>query len=338
MGFIPDEATTAVTIGTAESRIHIAKHEGIIKRDIVVNFRKPKPGEVTASIAITGEEDKTTFNEKVHQIIRDYIGMHPGSTKDRIYDEVVSRMVRSGQMEAHNFDELLRQVAEEVNIPVMKNLFEKKDPDLFGTHEEGRWYLKETELVVADAAETAREDTAAEKIGAFIKGHLKKHLGDEGVHYSDLFESYIYAVKDKPRRQLAEFLPDYFYKTEQGTWRLPASAEEDRAKREARVKGLGRRVKRYIAQLEQGAVIPDHERPNDSTLAEWLRHCKRAGLYEQGKLLYEKGGLNLENLTEEALVNVEEDYQVCVRMLARAGGVVTAGKPKGGRKQHLDFH
>jgi hypothetical protein len=76
-------------------------------------------------------------------------------------------------------------------------------------------------------------------------------------------------------------------------------------------------VKRYIAQLEQGAVISDNERPNDATLAEWIRHCKRAGLYEQGKLLYEKGGLNPDNLSEEAMVNVEEDYQVCARMPAR---------------------
>jgi hypothetical protein len=178
-------------------------------------------------------------------------------------------------MEAHDCSELLDQVAEEAKVEREKG-------------QGGRWYLKETKLVVADAAETAREDTAAEKIGVFIKEHFKKHPGDEGVHYSDLFENYIYAVKDKPRRQMAEFLPDYFYKTEQGTWRLPASEEEERAKREARVKGLGRRVKRYIAQLKQGAVIPDHERPNDATLAEWIRHCKRAGLYEQGKLLYEK--------------------------------------------------
>jgi len=54
VGFIPDEADSAVTIGTAESRIHIAKREGIIKRDIVVNFRKPKPGETKSTIAITG--------------------------------------------------------------------------------------------------------------------------------------------------------------------------------------------------------------------------------------------------------------------------------------------
>jgi len=68
------------------------------------------------------------------------------------------------------------------------------------------------------------------------------------------------------------------------------------------------------------------------TLIEWLRYCKRSGLYEQGKLLYEKGGLNLDNLTEEAMVNVEEDYQVCVRMLARAGGVGIENKPKRERK------
>ena len=306
-GFLPDQSTTAVRMETtakSEKQLKGARGEDNTLRDLVVNFRRPLLGESDASIIINANEDKKTFNEKVHQIIRDYIGTNPGSTKDRIYDEVVSRMVRCGQMEAHDFDALLGQVADEAEIESRGN-------------GGSRWYLKETELVVADAAENAREDAAAEKIGSFIKEHLQKHAGDEGVHYGDLFENYIYAVKDKPRRHLAEFLPDYFYKTDQGTWRLPESEEEEQAKRDARVKGLGRRVKRYIAQLDQGAIIPDHERPNDATLAEWIRHCKRAGLYEQGKLLYEKGGLNLENLSEEAMVGVEEDYQVCARMLTR---------------------
>ena len=318
VGFLVGDSDRALFIETSTKSYNQYVADKVNKRDLVINFRKPKPEEVTAAIAITGNENKTTFNEKVRQIIRDYIGANPGSTKDRIYDEVVSRMVRSGQMEAHDFDELLRTEAGEVKTPVKKDLFRNEEPNIFGTHEIGRWYLKETELVVIDAAENAREDAAAEKIGSFINGHLKKHPGDDGVHYSDLFEDYIYAVKDKPRRQLAEFLPDYFYKTDQGTWRLPDSEEEERAKREARGKGLGRRVKRYIAQLEQGVIIPNHERPNDATLAEWIRHCKRAGLYEQGKLLYEKGGLNPENLSEEAMVGVEEDYQVCARMLTRS--------------------
>ncbi|MFZ2399751.1 MAG: DNA methyltransferase [Smithella sp.] len=324
VGFIADKTDGVLFIDKQQKSYNQYTADKVNKRDLVINFRKPKLGEVTATVAITGDEDETTFNEKVRQIIRDYIGDNPGCSKDRIYDEVVSRMVRSGQMEAHDFSELLSQVADETKVEGEKS-------------QGGRWYLKEIELVMADDAETAREDTAAEKVGAFIKVHLKKHPGNEGVHYSDIFENYIYAVKDKPRRQLVEFLPDYFYKTDQGTWRLPASEEEDRAKREARVKGLGRRVKRYIAQLEQGAVISDHERPNDSTLAEWLRHCKRSGLYEQGKLLYEKGGINLDNLTEEVMVNVEEDYQVCVRMLSRSGGIGGEKKQKRGAKERSLF-
>ena len=317
VGFIVEKTEAALYIDTEQKSYNQLVADKVNKRDLVINFRKPKPGELIPSIAITGDENKTTFTEKVRQIIQDYLAANPGSTKDRIYDEVVSRMVRCGQMEVHDFDSILRTVAEEVKTPVMKNLFEKKEPDLFGTHGIARWYLKETELDIFDEAESAREEAVAQQIGAFIKKFMSENPGMEGVHYSDLFEHYIYTVKDKPRRQLIEILPDYFYKTEQGTWRLPCSEEEEEAKREARVKGLSRRVKRYLVQLEQGAAIPDSERPNDATLAEWIRHCKRAGLYEQGKLLFEKGGLNTDNLPEEVKVNVEEDYQVCVRMLAR---------------------
>jgi hypothetical protein len=145
------------------------------------------------------------------------------------------------------------------------------------------------------------------------------------VHYSDLFEHYVYAVLDKPRRPLAEWLLDYFYKTDEGTYRLPQSEEEERLKADARSKGTNRRVKRYLSYLEQVVAVPEKERPSDATLAEWIRQCKRSGLYEQGKLLYEKGGLSLDHLPEETAANVEEDYQVCARMLSR-------GAKKPGRK------
>ena len=151
---------------------------------------------------------------------------------------------------------------------------------------------------------------------------------------SDLFEHYVYSVKDKPRRSLAEWLPDYFYKTESGTYRLPASEEEENLKAEGRAKGTNRRIKRYLSYLGQGVAIPEKVRPNDATLAEWIRHCKRSSLYEQVKLLYEKGGLNLNNLPEEAMVNVEEDYQVCVRMMER-GSISSTGKAKGKRRKKL---
>jgi hypothetical protein len=236
-------------------------------------------------------------------------------------------------MEAHDFEGLLRQVAVEVREPVKKTFYENEDPNIFGTHEISRWYLKETEFAETDAAESAKEDAAAEKVEKFIEKKLKEQPEFEGIHYSDIFEHYIYSVKDKPRRQLAEWLLDYFFKTDAGTYRLPQSDEEKKLKADGRAKGTHRRIKRFIAYLQQGVAIPAKEQPNDATLAEWLRYCKRSGLYEQGKLLYEKGGLNLDNLSEKDMVNAEEDYQVCIRLLARgAGGSGTEGAPKRGRK------
>ena len=59
-------------------------------------------------------------------------------------------MVRAGQMEAHNFEEILGRVAE------------RNKPE--GSTGNGlRWYLKETELNAVDSAETIKEDAAYEK-------------------------------------------------------------------------------------------------------------------------------------------------------------------------------
>jgi hypothetical protein len=49
------------------------------------------------------------------------------------------------------------------------------------------------------------------------------------------------------------------------------------------------------------------------TLADWIRQCHRAGLFEQGRVLYEKGGLSLDRLNEAEQLEVEDDYRICVR-------------------------
>ncbi|HQJ32771.1 MAG TPA: hypothetical protein PLO13_05395, partial [Anaerolineaceae bacterium] len=49
------------------------------------------------------------------------------------------------------------------------------------------------------------------------------------------------------------------------------------------------------------------------TLADWIYQCRRAGLYELGRVLYEKGGLRFDGLGEELQLQVEEDYQICVK-------------------------
>src|SRR5205823_1281189 len=101
-----------------------------------------------------------------------------------------------------------------------------------------------------------------------------------------------------------------------GTYRLPENEEEEKAKTEGRRQGTNRQIRRYLVRLEQGSALSARDRPSSATLAEWIRHCKRSGLYEQGKLLYERGGLDLSALPEERQVEVEEDYQICARLLA----------------------
>jgi 16S rRNA G966 N2-methylase RsmD len=316
-GFEADTVEDSLYIETKQKSIKQITATNVAKRDLVINFKKPRSGQPVRSDHVTEDEESGGFAVRVRALIADFLSTNPGSAKDDIFDHVVGRMVRAGTMEAHNFEEHLAQVAEPVREPVRKNLFEDKDPDLFGTHEVVRWYLKSTLLDVVDAAESVREDRAAEKLRSFIQTRLDASPWLDGVHYSDLLEHFIFTVHDKPRRPMAEWLLDYLYKTDSGMHRLPATDEEARLKAEGRSKGTGRRIKRYIAFLEQGVAIPAGEQPSDATLADWIRHAKLSGMYAAGKMLFERGGLSLDRLPEEAAVAVEEDYQVCVRMLSR---------------------
>lgn len=295
-GFVADRSDSALFIDTGQKSYNQLTADKVTKRDLVINFRKPKPSEIYGSDFTDSEGN---IQERVRKIITNYLTEHSGSTKDRIYDEVVSSLVRSGRMEPHDFDTILSGIAEKSEDS--RNI----------------WFLKESEEISIDRAESQKEDKSAGKIDSFIKKKLSENPDFTGVHYSDLFEHYIYSVKDKPRRPLSDWLIDYFYKTEEGTYRLPQSEEEERIKEEGRKRGTSRKIRRYISYIEQGLTISERERPTGFTLAEWIRHCKRAGLYEQGKLLYEKGGLDPDSLSEEVMVNVEEDYQVCCRMVDR---------------------
>lgn len=290
IGFIPETTENTLFIDSTQKSWKQLVASEVTKRDLVINFRKPRLGEIGDILIITGDEDAATFTEKAHLILVGTLETHPGSTADRLYDELVSRMVRRGEFERHNFDELLRSVAEEVN---------------------GRWYLLETAGQI-DEAESKKEAAAATRLETFMQGYLAEHQDTTGVHYSDLFEQYL-PVQDKPRRLLQDWLPEFFYKTSEGTWRPPVSEEERQQKADLRSSGELRRIKRFVNALLEG--VPPHERDkpeNAATLADWIRQCRRTGLFELGRVLYEKGGLRFDELSEEHQLQVEEDYQICV--------------------------
>lgn len=307
-GFIPENNSNSLFIDTGGKTYNQTQAEKVTKRDLVINFRKPRPGEAAAKVILTGDEDATSFFEKARLILVEALEAHPGSTADRLYDELVSRMVRRGEFQRHNFDELLRSVAEPVDL--------SPGPSPKGEGGRVRWYLLDTAGLV-DEAEGKKESAAAQRLEAFMLRWLREHPGESGVHYSDLFEQYL-PIGDKPRRLLQEWLPEFFFKTASasgaGTWRPPKDEEERQQKLGLRSTGVLRRVKRFANALSQGVPPGERDKPaNPATLADWIYQCRRAGLYDLGRLLYEKGGLRFDGLGEELQLQVEEDYQICVR-------------------------
>ena len=320
-GFIAEgDAGDALYIDTGQKSYNQYTADKVTKRDLVINFRKPRPGEIAAAVALTGDEDAATFAEKARAILADALERHPGATADRLYDELVSRMVRRGEFERHNFEALLAQVAEPVAEPVMQNLFEARQPELFSGHQVVRWYLKEAPDRL-DEAESHREAAAAARLEAFMRTALTpgpspapgRGEATEGVHYSDLFEQYL-GVKDKPRRLLADWLPEYFIKTLDGMWRPAADEAEQSALAALRASGSLRRIKRFANALLDGVQPAGRDHPaNVADAADWLRQCRRAGLYTLGRAIYERGGFDFSALGEETQVAVEEEYEICVR-------------------------
>jgi DNA modification methylase len=109
-GFTAEESDRALFIDTGSNTYNQRVTDKAVKRDLVLNFRKPRPGE--SGHAPTAA-DKTTpsFHVMARLIISDYLKAHPGSPKDRIYDHFISSLMKTGCMEDHNFEKLLSQVA-----------------------------------------------------------------------------------------------------------------------------------------------------------------------------------------------------------------------------------
>ena len=375
IGFVADTSGAALFIDTGQKSIKQVIADKVTKRDLVINFRKPKQGEGRSGLRFTGEEDQQTFRQKAQGVMREFLKSHPGTSIDRVYDEVVSRLVRKGQMEAHNFSELLRQVADEV-----------KQSD----NASSRWYLKDTEAGAQDAERTTADNAGAciyeflcntttaklkqtepkavqlqaevarrrHKLQAVDQGksleprpRLVRELRELGEQldklnaqraewerqasdYSQIFEFYIATVNPKPRTSLLEILEDYCYQTEEGNWRPPLTEQEKTEKSSERSRAVRRNIQHLFNLLEGAEAVAETDRPETSTLAEWIRHCRRTGLHAQGKLLYERGGLSLDQLSEEDQVTVQEDYDVCVRALARAAGKQTA---KASKQQNMNL-
>jgi 16S rRNA G966 N2-methylase RsmD len=109
VGFVPGASDKALFIDTGSNTYNQRVTDKMVKRDLVINFRKPGSGEKRK---IRPERIQIAdFGHLVESIIGEYLAAHPGSAKDRIYDHLVNGLIRRGCMQDHDFEKLLRKVA-----------------------------------------------------------------------------------------------------------------------------------------------------------------------------------------------------------------------------------
>ena len=144
VGFIPEQSRRSRSLLTlVKNPINQLTADKVTKRDLVINFRKPRPGELAAALAITGDEDAATFAEKARAILVDALEPTPAPPRSALRRAGQPHGAQ-GQFERHNFEALLAQVAEPVHEPVMRNLLEAQSRPISSVRTRSvRWYLKE---------------------------------------------------------------------------------------------------------------------------------------------------------------------------------------------------
>jgi len=99
-GFVTEGSDSPLYIETGQKAWKQTVADKVSRRDLIMNYRKPSPGErMMMQVFIPANVDVPTFNELARLVIHDLLTAHPGSTKDRVYDAVVSCTVIKGQME-----------------------------------------------------------------------------------------------------------------------------------------------------------------------------------------------------------------------------------------------
>jgi DNA modification methylase len=110
VGFAVEESDRALFIDTGSNTYNQRVTDKVVKRDLVINFRKPRPGE-SGRAPTPVRKNTPPFHARASFIISEYLKAHPGSPKDRIYDHFMCKLIKTGCMEDHDFEKLLSQVA-----------------------------------------------------------------------------------------------------------------------------------------------------------------------------------------------------------------------------------
>ncbi len=323
--------------------------EKVVKSDLVLNCRKPRPGEAKDN----REGEIGLVSRRVREILIETLSLSGGQTREKLWDVVLKRLLTRGQMAEHRFDEILAEIAfkSESGRWFLKEEFENLSQSDIKNEEEAGAALERfarfrsmgvpAEFAARIALERPRLaalDTDENEVERYIREHLiedpvtarRFRLGGrlKGIEFYDCLFFYLTRfLKGRPagkipRRNLAEFLEEYLVRCKDGDkwlYRAPDRAEAE-SLRKSRQTGLVRRIRQYVAFLRGEGEFPKEKMPDAKTLVAWLKHCSAFGLADEGVVIYERGGLmaQLHSLSEDERYDADEYYTNCKRRGSRA--------------------
>lgn len=342
-GFVIESVTALQPLSQSRNAITA---EIVVKSDLVINCRKPLTGKQRES---SDSDDLDSVSERVKVILVDMLSISGGQARDRLWDAILKRLLTRGQMAEHRFDDILGQVAfrSESGRWFLKEEFEQlSQSDIRNEEEAGAAIERFARLrsmgVPAEFAaqisihspNLAGRDIEEEEVEAFItanliedpalkrKFKLKGRL--KGVEFYDCLFFYltrflkVRSGGKTPRRNLADFLEEYLVRFKEGDKWLyrPSDKVESETLRRSRQTGVGRRIRQYVAFLRGEGDFPKAKMPDAKTLLAWLKYCSTFGLVDEGVMLYEKGGLQLQPGTDD-YYDADEYYRNCRRKASK---------------------
>ncbi|HOK44451.1 MAG TPA: hypothetical protein PLK67_00870, partial [Bryobacteraceae bacterium] len=344
------EIHTVTVLDPKQKSLNQLTGEKVVKSDLVLNCRKPRPGEAKDH-GRNGEA--ALVSQRVREILIETLSLSGGQSREKLWDVVLKRLLARGQMAEHRFEEILAEVAfkSESGRWFLKEEFESLSQNDIRNEEEAGAALERfarlrsmgvsAEFAAHLALEKPRlagPDADENEVERYVKEHLiddagaarKFRLGGrlKGIEFYDCLFFYLTRFLKRrpagktPRRNLAEFLEEYLVRFKEGDkwlYRAPDRAEAE-SLRKSRRTGLGRRIRQYVAFLRGEGEFPKEKMPDAKTLVAWLKHCSAFGLADEGVAIYERGGLaaQLYSLSEDERYDADEYYTNCKRKAFKA--------------------
>ena len=255
VGFVPDDADRVVSIDTEQKSYNQRMTDKNAQTDLVINFYKPRfAGDLPPSVNLSGRDLSTsgkTLEGRVSEVIVGHLSEHPGQTKAQLYDAVISRMVRSSEMQAFHLESVL---------DLMRGSLWQVDD---------RYYLRGQEIPDIDAAlfgwEGLRDDQPELKAVGFLYTLLSKHPLDYSSLLAEFNTSRSLAVvrgilngRGKTLESLLE--SGFVYEETQRVWRRP-NPQEQKDLAVERHRRLEREFKKWLteARVHSTPTAPDLE-------------------------------------------------------------------------------